>query len=183
LHNEKKLIRRIQKHGDRTAADTLIRGYYDEIYIYVVRQISDPHTAMDITQDIFISMLQTISRYDGKQAAFRTWLYKVATNKVIDYHRSRGGVRHKTLDLDDVDIPDEADFVKQLANTDLTARIDAYVGSFDTDIQRIFRLKIFGDYTFAQIAVMTGVPENTVKTKYYRMLKTIRKEFGHEYQS
>lgn len=58
------LIRRIQRTGSKAAADILIRQYYDEIYIYVFRQISEKHSAMDLTQTIFISMLQSISNYD-----------------------------------------------------------------------------------------------------------------------
>jgi RNA polymerase sigma-70 factor (ECF subfamily) len=183
LQDEKRIIRRIQKHGDRAAADALIRHYYDEVAAYAYKQTSDRHIAMDLTQNIFISMLQTVAQYDDRQASFRTWLYKIATNKIIDYHRSRSKIQHKTLDLDDVDIPDVADFARGLENEDLASRIDRYVGTFDADTQRIFRLKIFGEYTFAEIADMTGMPEATVKTKYYRLLKTLREEFGHEYHA
>jgi RNA polymerase sigma-70 factor (ECF subfamily) len=63
----------------------------------------------------------------------------------------------------------------------LASRIQAHVGTFDADTQRIFRLKIFGEYTFAEIADMTETAEATVKTKYYRLLKNLRKEFGNEY--
>lgn len=75
MNDELRLIRKIQKKGDR-AADALIRQYYDEINRYVTRQITDRDIAMDLTQEVFISMLGTISRFDGKKAGFRTWLYK-----------------------------------------------------------------------------------------------------------
>jgi len=176
-----RLIRKVQKNGDRAAADTLIRHYYDEIYIYATRQTGDKHTAMDLTQNIFVSMLQTISRYDSKQAGFRTWLYRVATNKIIDYHRSHAVLRNKILDIDDVEIPSEEDFTRQLENEDLARKIQAHVATFDADLQRIFRLKIFAEHTFAEIAEMLELPEPTVKTKYYRMVKTLRKEFSDEY--
>jgi RNA polymerase sigma-70 factor (ECF subfamily) len=178
---EPRLIRSVQKKADKAAADALIRMYYDEIVAYAYKQTSDRQTALDLTQEIFISMLQAIARFNGKRASFRTWLYKIATNKIIDYHRSHSKIRSKILNLDDVDIPDERDFARQLANEDLASRIKAHVGTFDADTQRIFRLKNFGEYTFAEIADMTETPEATVKTKYYRLLKNLRKEFGDEY--
>jgi RNA polymerase sigma-70 factor (ECF subfamily) len=181
--NESKLIRRIQKHAAQTAADTLIRKYYDEICLYAYRQTSDKQTAMDLTQDIFISMLKTIARYDGKQSGFRTWLYRIATNKIIDRHRSSAVTRNKLLNLDDVEIPDETDFTRRMENADLAARIQTHVGTFDADSQRVFRLKIYGGYTFAEIAGITEMPEPTVKTKYYRLLKILREEFGDEYNA
>ena len=136
---------------------------------------------MDITQGIFISMLKTIAHYNPKKAGFRTWLYRIATNKIIDHHRSRGTIQNKVLNIDDIDIHDNSDFVTELTNTDLALKITEYVGSFDASLQRIFRLKIYGEYTFAEIATMTEMPEATVKTKYYRLLKALRKEYQNDY--
>ena len=183
LDGEMRLIRLVQKRADKTAADMLIRKYYDEIYRYAYRQTADKHTAMDLTQGIFIAMLKAIDRYDSKQAGFRTWLYRIATNKIIDHHRSRSAIQSKILNLDDVEIPDETDFERQMENRDLASRIQNHVGTFEADAQRIFRLKVFGEYTFGDIAKMTEIPEPTVKTKYYRMMKLIRKEFEDEYFS
>jgi len=178
---EIQLIQKVQKKGDIAAADMLIKNYYDEILAYAYKQIGDKNSAMDLTQGIFISMLKTISRYDNKKAGFRTWLYAIATNKIIDFHRSRSVIRNKILDIDDVDISDDSDFVKQLENIDLAKRIQEFVATFDVDLQRIFRLKIFGGHTFAEIAIMLEISESTVKTKYYRLIKQVRKEFLDEY--
>ena len=84
---ERKLIRRIQFFGSSKDADTLVRIYYDEIYYFVVRQINDRDEAYDMTQDIFISMLRSVGSYKEKLASFRTWLYRIAANKVIDFRR------------------------------------------------------------------------------------------------
>ena len=178
-----RLIRKVQRSGDRAAADTLIREYHDEIYAYAARQTGDKHTAMDLTQNIFVSMLQTIARYDGKKAGFRTWLYRIATNKIIDHHRSRSVLRSRILNIDDLEIAGEEDFTEWIGNDDLAARVLKHVATFEPDIQRIFRLKIYADQTFAEIATALDLPEATAKTKYYRMIKTLRKEFADEYHA
>jgi len=163
MTNEPHLIRQIQKTADPTAADALIRHYYNEIMRYAHRQCGSKHTAMDLTQSIFISMLKTIAHYNPKKAGFRTWLYRIATNKIIDYHRSQSTIKNKILNIDDIELNDDSDFVKQLANNDLAQRITKYVGTFDADVQRIFRLKIFGEYKFTEIAHMTEMPEELSK--------------------
>ncbi|SHI23059.1 RNA polymerase sigma-70 factor, ECF subfamily [Sporobacter termitidis DSM 10068] len=180
MDEEHRLIRRIQKTGSAADADTLIRKYYDEIYVYAYRQTSDKETAMDLTQDIFVSVLKSIGRYDGSLSSFRTWLYRVATNKAIDRLRSRQ-IKNVPLDVDALDAPDESAFARQMEIRDMTRRLQSYVGTMDTDTQQIFRLKFFGEYTFSQIAEVLSIPESTVKTKYYRMLKSIKKEFDDEY--
>lgn len=181
MNEEMQLIRKIQKTGNRDAANILICNYYDEIYRYVYKQTSDKHTSMDLTQNIFISMLQSISNYDGKQAAFRTWLYRIATNKTIDYLRSCTAERKRILDIEDIDVPDEAEFTRQIEIKDLLSRLQNYINSLEMELQQIFRLKFFGEYTFTQIAALLSLPESTVKSKYYRLLKTLREEFKDEY--
>jgi RNA polymerase sigma-70 factor (ECF subfamily) len=179
LDTELRLIRKIQKSGDRAAADTLVRLYYDEIYRFMRRQAPDSETALDLTQEAFISVLRTIRRYDPKKGAgFRTWLYKIATDKSVDYFRSRAARRPETLSLDDVQPIDETDFTLRLEKRDFAERVCAFVNALPPDTQKIFRLHIFGGHTFAAIAGQMQIPESSVKTKYYRLLNTLRKEFS-----
>jgi RNA polymerase sigma-70 factor (ECF subfamily) len=178
LDAEQRLIRKIQKTGDRAAADTLVRMYYDEIYRFIRKQTSAGEAALDLTQEIFISVLKTINRYDPKRGAgFRTWLYKIATDKTVDYFRSRAARSVETLTLDEIAPIDESDFTARFENQDFVERVCAFVGNLPPDTQRIFRLHIFGEYTFAEIADHMSIPESSVKTRYYRLLGTLRKEF------
>jgi RNA polymerase sigma-70 factor (ECF subfamily) len=180
LNDDMRLIRRIQRKGDRAAAETLIDRYYDEIYRYICRQTANKEAAMDVTQVVFISMLGTISRFDGKRAGFRTYLYKIATNKTVDYFRSRAIQISHVLDVDELELPDETDFIRRLEQEDLAGRVLQSVNLLPAEIQQIFRLKFYGEYTFAQIGVLLSMPESSVKSKYYRLLNALRKEFENE---
>lgn len=178
MHDDQKLIRKIKK-GDRASADTLVRKYYDEIHNFIRKQTSNNETALDLTQEIFISLLKTIARYDPKKgAAFRTWLYKIATNKTIDYFRSRAARITETIDLDDVEPVSEADFTKEIENEDFAQRVLGYVNRFPPDTQKIFRLHIFGSYTFSEIAEDMQMAEGSIKSKYYRLINKLRGEFN-----
>nr|WP_268893065.1 RNA polymerase sigma factor [Paenibacillus lutrae] len=174
------MIKKIQRNGDRAAADELVQGYYDEIYGFVRKQVSNADIAIELTQEIFISMLRTIGFYDRKRGAgFRTWLYRIAANKVVDWFRSRAyRTMTRTISLDEVEPIDEADFIRQFEDRDFTEKICAFVGGLPPDTQKIFRLHIFGGYTFSEIAGIEGLPEGSVKSKYYRLINLIRKEFA-----
>ena len=87
MEQEQRWIRRIQRQQSQKDADALVRKYYNEIYAYAYRQVGSRETALDLTQEIFISVLRSLQTYDPSRAAFRTWLYRVATNKVIDFRR------------------------------------------------------------------------------------------------
>lgn len=178
--DELRLIKKIRRNGDRAAADELVRYYYDEIYGFVRKQVLNADIAFELTQEIFISMLRTIRFYDMKRGAgFRTWLYRIATNKVVDWFRSRAYHKMtKTISLDEVEPIDEADFTRQFEERDFTDRVCTFLGGLPTDTQKIFRLHIFGGYTFSEIAGIEGLPEGSVKSKYYRLINLIRKEFA-----
>jgi RNA polymerase sigma-70 factor (ECF subfamily) len=178
--DELRLIKRIRRDGDRAAADELIRLYYDAIHGFVKKQIKDADFALDLTQEIFISCLRTIAHYDPKKnASFKTWLYKIAANKVVDYYRSRAyRETAKTLPLDEVEPVDEADFTQMLTDIEFTERVRSYIGGLPPDTQKIFMLHIFGEHTFAEIAETVGLPEGSVKSKYYRLINLLRKEFA-----
>ena len=176
---EQKWIRRIKLFGSKKDADQLVRSYYDEIYIFVFRQINDTEKALDLTQDIFISMLQSISAYKRQMASFRTWLYRIATNKVIDYRKKYVPI---AVDIDEIEVIEHYDFVETWMQGELLKKIEKYVCKYQVFIQQIFRLHIYGNYTFTEISQIVEIPEATVKTKYYRLMKDIRKEFADEYR-
>ena len=176
---EQKWIKRIKLLGSKKDAEQLVRSYYDEIYIFVLRQISDAETALDLTQDIFIAALQSISSYKKERAGFRTWLYRIASNKVIDYRKK---VIPMVVDVEDIEVIEQYDFMENRMQGELLKKIEEFVCGHQALIQQIFRLHIYGEYTFAEIAGLLDIPEATVKTKYYRLLKEIRKEFSDEYR-
>ncbi|QIB68552.1 RNA polymerase sigma factor [Aminipila butyrica] len=178
MNDEQCLIRRIQKKGDRKAADCLVRLYYEEIFRFIRKQTFDEEIALDLTQSSFISMLRTIAHYDPKKAGFRTWLYKIATNKTVDYFRSHAGQLIKVLPLDEVEPTVATDFTKQIEDAEFARKVEDFIARFPGDTQRIFRLHIFGGYTFMEIAEGLGIPEGTAKTTYYRLIHILRKEFS-----
>lgn len=175
---ELRKIKKIQKRRDGKCADSLVSDYYDEIYVYAYKQTLNKETALDLTQDIFIAALRSIDKYNPEKASFRTWLYRISVNKIIDFKRRS---RHDMIALDEVEIPVEIDYQALVENKELFSAIDKYLSGLPFERQEIFRLKVFAEYTFAQIAGMLQKPESSVKTAYYRLISELRKEFSDEY--
>lgn len=175
VEEEQKWIRDIQRRGSRQAADRLVRAYYDEIYRFAYRQLGHKEDAMDLTQTIFLAVLRALPSFDGRKASFRTWLYRIAVNKTIDCRRRARG---DTMPLEEAGAPDGTDFAAQVQDRDLLDRLEGYVSRLDPDTQAVYRLRLYGERTFPEIAAALGQPEAAVKTRYYRLMGRLRKEFG-----
>jgi len=178
MDQEQKWIRRIQRRSSEKDADALIRKYYNEIFAYAYKQISDRETALDLTQEIFIAVLRSLHTYDSGRAAFRTWLYRIATNKIIDNRRRSVP---PAVSLDGLQLPDEQDFAGQVERQSVLDAIERYVSALEPGLQQIYRLRLYGEYTFPEIAQMLGQPEAAVKSRYYRLMQALRKEFQDAY--
>ena len=174
---ESSLIRRIQRCGDRQAAEELISIHYREIYAFVFRQTGDMETAMDVTQEVFLAVLQSIHRYDPKQAGFRTWMYRIASHKLTDVFRSAEyRFCRDAVPLDGLSLPEDADLEERWLEAEQLGAIQKWITEQQDDAQNILRLRFYGEKNFREIAEILKLPEGTVKTKYYTAIRFLRKE-------
>lgn len=74
--------------GDKAALEALVKKHQAWIYNIAWRMVGSPHDAEDVTQEILIKMITKLSTFQGK-SGFRTWLYRIAANHVINMKRRR----------------------------------------------------------------------------------------------
>lgn len=121
-------------------------------------------------------MLKSIDRFDSKKASFKTWLYKIASNKIIDIYRSTY-YKYVTVveEMDEHTLTYKSGLEESLELKEDVNEILDIVKTFNTNNQQIFRLKVFGDMTFSEIGSLLEISESTVKTRYYSTIKKIKK--------
>ena len=76
------------KSGDRAALEALVGRHQAWIYNIAVRMLYHPQDAEDATQEILVKALTALSSYEGR-SSFRTWLYRIAVNHVLNTKRGR----------------------------------------------------------------------------------------------
>lgn len=129
---------------------------------------------MDLTQSIFLAMLRALPAYRSERGAFRTWLFRIAANKVIDARRK---ARLTPLPIEELEVSSKEDFTARIHDRALLERMEAYVSGLDPRVQMVFRLRLYGEQSFPEIAAALGEPEAAVKSRYYRLLGRLREEF------
>ncbi len=76
-------------NGDNDALEALVLRHQSWIYNISLNMCGEPDTAEDITQEILIKMITKLSTYKQDRASFRTWLYRIAANHIINMKESR----------------------------------------------------------------------------------------------
>jgi RNA polymerase sigma factor (sigma-70 family) len=101
------------RNGDREALEQLVLRHQAWIYNIAVRMVFDPHDAEEVTQEVLIKAVTRLSTFRG-ESRFRTWLYRIAANHVLNMQR-RGAEAQVTTFADygaaidgtpDLDLPD-----------------------------------------------------------------------------
>ncbi len=75
--------------GDAAALEALILRHQSWIFNIALNMTGNIHRAEDVTQEILIKTIAKLSTYDQKKAAFRTWLYRIVANHVINMRESK----------------------------------------------------------------------------------------------
>lgn len=178
-----RLVRAVVRTGSRAKADALVRSYYDEVFRFAARQLPNRQDAFDVTQEIFVAALRGLSGFDETRASFRTWLYRIATNKIVDWCRAArpGDVSLDELELDVADARDEfSELCDETGSEELTERAELLLRACAPQVQRIVRLRVYAGRTFPEVAEVVQESEAAVKARYYRTMRALRGQLERE---
>src|SRR5207253_5898902 len=84
------------KNGDRAALEKLVLRHQAWIYNIAVRMVFQPHDAEEITQEVLVKVITKLSTFKG-ESKFRTWLYRIAANHVLNMKRRRAETQTTTF--------------------------------------------------------------------------------------
>ena len=101
------------KNGDRAALEKLVLRHQAWIYNIAVRMVFQPHDAEEVTQEVLVKVITKLSTFKG-ESKFRTWLYRIAANHVLNMKRRSAETQELTFakygaaidSTPDLDLPD-----------------------------------------------------------------------------
>jgi RNA polymerase sigma-70 factor (ECF subfamily) len=167
--------------GREDGFEELVRRYQRPIVAYVYRMVGDYDSALDLTQEVFIRVYNSLGRYRA-EFKFSTWIYRIAHNAAIDHLRRVGASRTEEMTVEG---EGGTSFEKPLASKapnpeqetergERRAEIEEVVGQLPHAYRELIVLRHSHDLSYDEIAEVTGLPLGTVKNRIFRAREAMR---------
>lgn len=165
--------------GREASFEELVRRYQRPIAAYVYRMVGDYDAALDLTQEVFIKVYNSLARYRS-EFKFSTWIYKIAHNAAID-HLRRFAVREQALttgfdgERREISIESRRPTPEQESEREeRRSEIESVVQVLPAAYRELIVLRHLHDLSYDEIAEVTGLPLGTVKNRLFRARETMR---------
>jgi len=162
---------------DPDALEAFYRRHIDAVGRFVARRVDNPHTAADLTADVFLGALGSAASYRGGPGGERAWLYGVARNVVAEERRrsarewqaSRRIAGHRLLEPDDV-----ARLVEQLDAQARARRTYQAVAKLPERDRAVVELVSVDGLTIAEAAEVLGLRPVSIRVRLHRARRRLK---------
>ena len=164
--DERQLLTRTRQ-GDPQAFNPLVQKYHPKIYTHILGRIKSVETAKDLTQETWLKAFRAMDTFRG-DAAFSSWLYRIAENVCIDFCRKQKVSRNHVESLHTVDERNITDThpspCQDLERQELRFYLRAAIQRLTQTRKQVFLLYYAQDLSIKQIAIRLKKSEGTIKT-------------------
>ena len=162
------------QNGDAGAFESLYRRHKDGLFSFLFRSCPRPAIVEELAQETWMAVVKSAVRY-RPDARFRTWLFQIAHNRLVDFWR-RPDNRHSPLN----DIREEATAPEPEKSRDaLQQRLMDAIGQLPEEQRNALLLQEQG-FSHKDIAEITAAGEETVKSRLRYARKQLREQLGGE---
>ncbi|GAF67015.1 hypothetical protein BTS2_3923 [Bacillus sp. TS-2] len=170
--------------GDDQALRVLYDRYFQSVFQYAYIQTGDYHFAEEVTQDIFSKMAKSLHTFKGK-SAFKTWLYTLGRNVVIDFHRKQK--RHKgVVSLPSEKMEEVSNNYNPQQNYEIREELIRCLNTLPEDYRTVIVLRFIEQFSIQETAKVMKKTALSVKSLQHRARKQLAQLMegeGNSYES
>jgi len=170
---------KLSGRGDEAAFAQLYDATAARAFGLAVRVVRDPAQAEEVTQEAFLEIWRTASRFDKERGSAVSWILTLVHRKSVDRVRSAEASTRRDTTYHQSDVSVEHDSTAEAAQASMEARrVRQALGSL-TEVQRqALELAYFKGYTHTEVATMLDLPLGTAKTRIRDGLIRLRDTMG-----
>jgi RNA polymerase sigma factor (sigma-70 family) len=175
--SDDELVRRLGD-ADGAALSQLYQRFGRPCYSLARRICSDDGLAEDVVQEVFLTLWRDPTRFDSSRGSFATWLLTLIHHKAVDAVRRESTIRRRMVSTPEAGedwSPTLAPGADQAAMARVAAgQVRAALHRLPIEQRQVLALAYFGGHTQREIAVLTGVPLGTVKSRMFTAVQRLR---------
>ena len=161
--------------GDAAAFEQLYRRHRDRLYRFLLRQLRNPGLADECFQDVWQRVIGARAGWQP-DAAFSTWLFRIAHNRLNDHWRAQ---RHRPAAPSDAEertarVPDPETPERRLSEFEQRRRLQLALDELPDDQREVVQLRLEQELTLEEIGRITGVGRETVKSRLRYAMDKLR---------
>ena len=170
------------KAGDASALEMLFRRYRRPVFGWLLHATGDRADAEDLYQDVWLRIVRGASSYTA--GSFRSWLWRIVRNGLVDHTRKRQPVLTLDEPLSDeegseaqVDALADPSFVSVLEKMEAEERrvqLQAAIASLSMPLREVVLLRIEGELSFQEIADLLGLKLGTVLARMHHAVRQMK---------
>jgi RNA polymerase sigma-70 factor (ECF subfamily) len=168
--------------GDKEAFGALFETYRDRVYsIALVFFKGDAAAAKDITQQVFLKLMDRVSQFENR-SEFSTWLYRLVTNTCLDRHRSlkRWVFFGDASDAERIPLlPMVRSVEDEYSQVEISQVIQLAISELKPKFRIAVLLKYFDDLSYEEMAAVLRVSKGTVASRLNRAHGMLAKKLAH----
>jgi RNA polymerase sigma-70 factor (ECF subfamily) len=167
---DRRLMERLAA-GDQQAMRVLFMRYHPSVFRFVRRITRNDAVAEEQTNEVFLDVWRNAKSYQGLSSPY-TWILAIARNKAFGALRRR---REEHIDDDtEDDLPDEGfDPEALLVISDKAEVLRRCIDALPPEQRSIIDLVYYHELSVAEVSVVAGIPEGTVKTRLFNARKRL----------
>lgn len=166
--------------GDKQAFGRLYEIYADQIVRYLYFRVGEHSEAVDMTEVVFLKAWEKLPGFGskGKSRNFRAWLYRIAHNAMVDYHRTK---KNETA-LDE--IPEQPDHIPSpgqlVEKYEQSKALMQALESLDELSRQVVTLRFLSGVKSKDIAEIVGISTGNVRVIQFRAVRKLRELMGDD---
>ena len=155
----------------------LYERYRERIYAYLRSRTTSEEDAADLTQHVFVQALDALPRYRAQQATFGAWLFRIARNVAVDFHRRRRATVPWDLVPEALQPTAPTDPATRLIEQESIARLRALFVALNAESRELLTLRFAGQLTAPEIAAVLGISEAAIRKRLTRLLQSLKERY------
>jgi RNA polymerase sigma-70 factor (ECF subfamily) len=160
--------------GEADAVAELYRHHSPAIFRYFFFRVPDQATAEDLTGEVFLKMLEALPRYVDRGYPFAAWLFRIAHDRLVDYHRRKAS--HGSGPLSDrlVDAGADTELSAQRAQED--RELHARLAELTSEQRLVVQLRFVEGYSLQETAAILAKTPGAIKALQHRALQQLARK-------